>query len=204
MSRLIPVGRPEAGAVRRQHLVADDQFSILVQTELELGVCDDDSAGKGIIRAFFIKRQGAVAQFCRIFLSLSREIFLKMGNALLIGNILVVVADFGLGGRCVDWLRQLIGFLQSFRQPYPAYRAVLLVACPAAAGDVAPHDALNRQHLKLFAHHAVAVILRLAEKFRHIFHIYGNHMVWQDVLGHVEPEFGHLGKDSSFLCHFIF
>ena len=127
-----------------------------------------------------------------------------MGDALLVRNILVMVADFRLGGRRVDWLRELVRFFKPFRERNPAYCAVFLVASPAAAGDVAPHDALDGQHLKLFAHHAVAVILRLAEKFRHIFHIYGNHMVWQDVPGHVEPEFGHLGKDSSFLCHFIF
>ena len=60
-----------------------------------------------------------------------------MSNALLKGNILVVITDLGFGGRCVDRFRQFIGFFQTFRQFDAADSTVLLVACPAASGDVA-------------------------------------------------------------------
>src|SRR5439155_18193584 len=40
---LIPVGRPETGGIRRQHLV-NEQQTPLIETELELGVGDDDAA----------------------------------------------------------------------------------------------------------------------------------------------------------------
>ena len=42
VSRLISVGRPETGAVRRQHLVADHDIAVLVEAELEFGVGDDN------------------------------------------------------------------------------------------------------------------------------------------------------------------
>ena len=44
MSRLISVSRPEAGAVRCEHLVAQNDGSVLVETEFKLGISDNDSA----------------------------------------------------------------------------------------------------------------------------------------------------------------
>ena len=76
MAWFVLVGRPEAGAVRRQHLIADDQFVVLVQTEFKLGIRYDDTAGKGVIRTLLIEGEGAVSKLCGIFLALSREIFL--------------------------------------------------------------------------------------------------------------------------------
>ena len=45
------------------------------------------------------------------FTALSREIFLEMINALLEGDILVVVTDLSFCGRGVDRLREFVGFL---------------------------------------------------------------------------------------------
>ena len=50
VSRFISVGRPEAGAVRGQHLVADDDRSVLIQAEFELGIRDDDQIGRASCR----------------------------------------------------------------------------------------------------------------------------------------------------------
>ena len=43
MTRLISLSRPESGAVRRQHLITENDIAILVQTKLKLGICNDDT-----------------------------------------------------------------------------------------------------------------------------------------------------------------
>lgn len=104
VSGLISVGRPEPGTVRSQHLVADDKIPLLVQAELKLGVCDNDAAGQGVIRAFLIEGKRTVAKLRGIFFTLSRKILFQMSNALFIRNILVVVADLGFCRRRIDRL----------------------------------------------------------------------------------------------------
>ena len=42
--------------------------------------------------------------------SFSREVFFQMGDALLIRDIFVMISDFSLCGRSVDWLRKLVRF----------------------------------------------------------------------------------------------
>ena len=80
---------------------------------------------------------------------------------------------------------------------------VFLVALPAASGDIAADDALQRKHVQLAAHHALAFVLRSLEKFRHIFYVSRDHMVWKNVLCVVKPEFRHLGQNSTFLGNSI-
>ena len=132
------------------------------------------------------------------------ELLLQHGDALLVGDILVVVADLSLGGRGVDRLRQLFGLLQPFGQLDAADLAGLLVAGPAAAGDVAADDALDGQHGQLAALHALALELGLLEELRHILGVHAQHMVGQDIAGVVEPELAHLGQDLALVGHFIF
>ena len=43
MSRFITVCRPEAGAVRCEHLITDNKATILVKTKFKFGICNDDS-----------------------------------------------------------------------------------------------------------------------------------------------------------------
>ena len=83
-----------------------------------------------------------------------------------------MVADLRLGGGGINRLRQLIRLPQSFRQLDAAHSAVLLIAGPAAAGDISPHYTLHGQHLQFTAHHAVAVKTLLPEKLRHILYIH--------------------------------
>ena len=126
VSRLISVSRPETGAVRCEHLVAQNDIAVFVQTEFELGICDNDTAAQGIIRAFFVKGDSVVAELGSVFFPFARECLFKMSNALLVGNIFVMVADLSLCGRCIDGFRQFIGFFETFRQADAAYSAVFL------------------------------------------------------------------------------
>lgn len=114
-----------------------------------------------------------------------------------------MVANLRFGGRGVDRFRQLIGFLQSLRKTDAAHSAVLLIAGPAASRNIAPHDTFNRKHIQFAAHHTVAVKLFLPEKFRHILYVSRDHMVGKNVLGHVKPEFGHLGQNGSLFGHIV-
>ena len=90
MSRLIPFSRPEAGAVRCQHLIAQDDIAVFIQTELEFGVCDDDPLCQSVISALFVEGNSVVAKAGCILLAFSREIFLQMSDALLVGDVFIV------------------------------------------------------------------------------------------------------------------
>ena len=54
VTRLIAFCRPEAGAVRCEHLVADHEVALLVKTEFEFCIGDDDSLCEGVLCTFFI------------------------------------------------------------------------------------------------------------------------------------------------------
>ena len=189
MSGFISLCRPESGAVRSKHLVSQNDIAVLVKTEFKFGVCDDNAFAQSVFRAFFVQGDGVIAELLRIFAAFAGEVFLQMIDTLLEGNVFVMIADLRLGGRCVDGLRQLVGLFQSFRKADAADRAVLLITCPAASCNISAHDTFNGKHVQLAAHHGFAVELLLLEEFRHIFHIYRNHMVGNDVFRHIEPEF---------------
>ena len=204
MARLVALQRPEAGGIRGEHLVAQHHVAILVQTKLELGVGNDDAAGQGVLSALLVQGDGVVPQLGGVLFAVAGELLFQHLNAALVGDVLVVVADLGLGGGGVDGLRQLLGLLQTLGQLDAAHLAGLLVAGPAAAGDVAAHDALDGQHGQLAAQHAVAVELGLPEELRHILHVHAQHMVGQQILGIVEPELAHLGEHGALFGHLVF
>ena len=114
-----------------------------------------------------------------------------------------MVADLSLGGGGVDGLGQLLGLLQALGQLDAADLAGLLVAGPAASGDVAADDALDGQHGQLAAHHAAALVLGLLEELGHLLHVHAQHMVGQQVAGVVEPELAHLGQYFALVGDFI-
>ena len=58
-ARLPLVGGPEAGGVRGQHLVGEDQASSPVEAELELGVGQDDARARGRCRGPGRRRRGS-------------------------------------------------------------------------------------------------------------------------------------------------
>lgn len=199
VARLVAFQRPEAGGIRGEHFVAQHHVAVLIQTKLKLGVGNDDAAGERIFSTLLIQGNGVVAQLGGVLLAVAGELLFQHLDALFVGDVLVVVADLGLGGGSVDRLGQLVGLLQALGQLDAAHLAGLLVAGPAAAGDVAAHDALNGQHGQLTAHHAVAVELGLLEELRHILHVHAQHMVGQQIAGVIEPELAHLGQNGALL-----
>ena len=70
-------------------------------TELELGIGDDDAAGEGVLGALLIQGDGVVAQLGGVLLAVAGELLFQHIDALLVGDILVVIADLGLGGGCL-------------------------------------------------------------------------------------------------------
>ena len=130
---------------------------------------------------------------------MARELLLEDSSALLEGDILIVVAELCLRARREDRLRQLLRFLETSWQLDAADRAVLLIACPTAARDIAADNALHRQHRELLALHAVADELRLLEELRHVVIVHRDHVVRNDVLREVEPELRHLRQDFALL-----
>ena len=128
---------------------------------------------------------------------------LQIVYGLFVGNVFVVFSDFRLGGWCENRFRQFFGFFQSFRQLNSADRSVFLIAGPAAACDIPAHNTLQRDHVEFAAKHAVPVKFRFMEKFRHIADIHGNHMVRNQIFGHIKPESGHLRQHPSLVRYLV-
>ena len=101
-----------------------------------------------------------------------------------------MLAEVGLGRRREDRLRQPVRKPQPGRQRDPADRPALLVVLPAAAGQVAAHDALHRERLGLEDEHRASLELVLeAEKvLRELAHVGRHHVVLDYVRGLLEPE----------------
>ena len=108
MSCLVALCRPETGAVRSQHLITKNDVAILIQTELKLGICDNDTFFQCVLRTFFVKCNRVFTQLICILFSLAREVFFQMIYALLIGDVFIMIANLCLSGRCVDRLRQFV------------------------------------------------------------------------------------------------
>ena len=108
MTALVTVRRPETGTVGCEHLIAQYQIAVFIQTELEFCIGDDDPAAERVIGTFFIECQGSVAQRRGVLLTFAGEVFLQVNDTLLIGNVLVVVTDLRFGGRGVDRLGKFV------------------------------------------------------------------------------------------------
>src|SRR6185369_13063483 len=86
------VSGPEAGRIRRKHFVDEYQLAIWRQAELELRVSDDDAAPRGM-------RGGEVVQRERRIAHQYRQIVTDATGRLIEGDVLVVIAHRGFGGR---------------------------------------------------------------------------------------------------------
>src|SRR5690606_11635003 len=91
-ARLVALARPEARAVRRQHLVDDDQPAVRQHAELELRVGDDDPGLFGDLATALIDREAALAQ-------LVRELVTYATLHVVERDVLVVLTDFRLRRR---------------------------------------------------------------------------------------------------------
>src|SRR5690606_13772475 len=89
--------RPEAAGVGGQHFVHQGQGAVFVEAEFELGVGDDDAAAGGVFDGGTVQGDGGVTDLGGQFLA-------DDGLALFEGDVLVVVADGGLGRRGEDGL----------------------------------------------------------------------------------------------------
>lgn len=196
MSGSVSFYRPEATGIRSQHFIGENDLAVLVQTELEFGVGNEDALRTGIIRALDIKCNGRIFDLLRVFLAVAGECLLQNVDALLVGNVLVVITDLCLRAGCVDRFREFITLPQALRKADAADGTVFLIACPAGAGDVSADDALNGDHGQLAAQHAASAEFLGAEEFRHVVYIDAEHVIWDDILGIVEPEAGHLRQNA--------
>jgi hypothetical protein len=182
------VGRPEAGRVRRQHLVDEDEAPGVVEAELELGVGDDDAAGQGIGGGVAVDAEGHVPD-------LPGEVLADEVGGVAEAHVLVVLADGGLGGRGIDGLRQPVRLAQPGRQRDVADGAGALVVLPAGADEVAAHDGLHRQRPHLA--HDDGALAEGAALVR-VRHDIGEREVGQVVRHQVrrarKPEVGHPGE----------
>src|SRR5207247_6505880 len=106
----------EAGAIRREHLVDQDQFAAGQCAPLELGVSDDDAAAASVLG-------GAAVHVNAALLQCAGDIGPGDFGHLLKGNVLVVAALL-LGGRREDRLGQLLARAQPHRQSDAANGAV--------------------------------------------------------------------------------
>ncbi len=156
---LVAVGRPEARRVRGQRLVAEDERAVRVEAELELRVGEDDPARRGPVRAVAVERE-------RDALRLGEQVGADQLGSLLARDVLVV-ARLRLRRRREDRLGQLLRLDEPLRQPVPADLAGREVVLPARAGEVAAHDALDRQHVEPPALHRARVRAQLQEVVRH-------------------------------------
>jgi len=107
-----------------------------VAAELELGVGEDDPALGRVLGTALVDLDRDPPQLFQ-----QRPVADDLRRPLEV-DVLVVVADIGLGRRREDRLRQLVGLDQPGRQLDPADGAALAVFLPARAGEVAADDAL--------------------------------------------------------------
>ena len=111
---------------------------------------------------------------------------------------LVMLAGLGLGGRREDGLGQLAGVFQAGGQRHAADRLRRLVFLPAAAGQVAAHNGLDRNRLEpLDQHRAAHHLWQLGRRDRTFGRIAGQ-VVGANVAELVEPEQRHLREQRTF------
>ena len=110
MSRFITFYWPETRTVRCKHLITDHHVTILIKTEFEFCIGDDNTTAQCVVCTFFIESDCTVTKFGCVFFAFAREIFLKVGNALLVRNIFIMISDLSFCRWCIDWLWKLIRF----------------------------------------------------------------------------------------------
>ena len=145
-ARLPLVGRPEPRRVGREHLVAHDELAV-DEAELELGVGDDDAPLERPLRAAACRARAR----CRGPAPTRRRPTRSTARSKEMFSSWPIV---GLGRRREHRLGQLATTRAA--RPAAACRAscpMALVLLPRRAGEVAAHDALDRQHLGLAAQH---------------------------------------------------
>ncbi len=161
------------------------QDAVLVQAELELGVGDDDAAGGGVFGGGGVEGDADVAH-------LGGQLLADAVFHLFEGDVLVVLADVGLGGRGEQRLGQLVGLAQAGGQLDAADGAACLIVLPAGADDVAAHDGFHQDRLEALGHDGAAAHLFHFVRRDHGFRRHAGQVVRHDVAELLEPEVAHL------------
>ncbi len=183
-ARLVLIFGPEPRRIGSHHLIAQHDFGPRVAAELELGVGQDDPPLGSVPGSELVQLDRDPAEFLH-----QGPVADQLGG-LVEGDVLVVLAELGLGRRGEDRAGQAVRLRQAGGQPDPADRAGLAVLAPARSGKVAPDDALDRVHVEPPDQH------RLTPDFL------GNvldreQVVGDDRIGPVEPEGRHRGQDPA-------
>ena len=186
-ARPVLVGRPEPRAVRRQHLVDQDQVAVRQGAPLQLGVGHDHPPARGVSGRLAVHEQGAEPQPGGPVLAH------RLGQPL--ERHVLVVPAVGLRRRRKNRLRQLVPLPQPGRQLHPAHRPGGPVLLPPGPGQVAAGHALERHHRRLPHQHGAADQLLAAERRRQVRRVSAQQVV--RVAEAVQPEGGEGGEDVA-------
>ena len=148
-ARLVPVGRPESRAVRRQHFVDQNQL-VVDQAELELRVGDDDSALERVLGAARVELDAARAKAAwpdRGRPAPHRSSYVMFSScrpcSAFVAGVKIAPGSWSLSLRPVGKLDA-------------AHRARFLIFLPSRAGQITAHHALDRHDRRLAHQHRPA------------------------------------------------
>jgi hypothetical protein len=198
-ARLMTVRRPIARAVRRQHLIDQDQLvgaaalGIQGVAELELRVGKNDPAVQGILGPGGVDGQGRVPQPLDDLPPAHRTGLLEVQR--------LVVAARGLGRGREDRLGQPVSIAEAFGQRHAAHGSALLVLAPARPGQVPAYHELDGDDLSGPADHDPPRDLRPlgGVEPRHVGGVTGDDVVADDPqpADHLEPLDADLRKQPA-------
>ena len=160
--------------------------------ELKLGVGQDEPCQRRPISGTLVDGERHCAQFFD-------EHRAQPLGGFVDGEVDVVTSLF-LGRRGEHRRRQRIGETETGRHRHVVDRAVLVVLAEGLTGEVATHDALERDHLRPTSQRRAPVGLgrqgdpKLGVDDRGV---HGDHRVRHDVSNLLQPEGGHGGEDSA-------
>ena len=92
MAWFITICRPEAGAVRCQDFVHQNDGAVFIQTEFEFGVGDDDALSSRVFGGLLIKGESVVS-------NLGSDVFAVLFDDFFVSDVFVVMTGFSLAGR---------------------------------------------------------------------------------------------------------
>jgi hypothetical protein len=141
-----PGDRPEPARVGREHLVGEHDRAVGASPELELRVGQDDAPLLGHRVRLGVDLQRQVTQP-------RGRLGADGGHHRVVRDVLVVLAELGLGRRGEDRLVQARALDQPGAQRDAADLAGGVVVEQAGAAQVPAGDTLDGEHLQLLAHH---------------------------------------------------
>src|SRR6266566_6111895 len=145
LAGLVGVRRPEPGAIRRHHLIDQDDAPVLVASELEFGIGDDDTLIAGKLLAEPVDRARHALQ--RIGDLIADDLAHPRNRDVLVMPVL------GLGGGTEDRRLKLGAFDEAGRKLLSRKRPLLRIFLPCRAREVAADHAFDRENGGAMAQH---------------------------------------------------